>query len=279
MTVLHEEIDAQHHGRERFICCHRIGDVIIDPGPAVSCQNVVAALGGEAPRAILLTHIHLDHAGGAGTLARLWPDTEIWVHERGAPHLIDPSRLLASALRIYGDRMDELWGPIEPIAADRVRVLHGGETVDGFRVAYTPGHAVHHVSFLHEETGIAFTGDVAGMRYGSGFVLPPTPPPDIDLDAWEASIRLLESWDPQALGITHFGTYTDVAEHLGLLRESLAFLGRRARTGPRETFEADVLAWMTERAAPETLTQYGGVGVLPSYFDGLARHWARHDAG
>src|SRR4051794_1066541 len=190
-----QAIDVRHLGHDRVICCWRVGDVLIDPGPEPSLENLFEALGGEAPRALLLTHIHLDHAGGAGAVVRRWPDVEVYVHERGAPHLQDPSKLLASAQRLYGDRMDELWGEVVPVPADRLRPLSGGETIDGFRVAYTPGHASHHVCYLHEESGRAFVGDTAGVHIGDGdLVLPPTPPPDIDLEAWNDSLSLVAEW-------------------------------------------------------------------------------------
>ena len=125
---------------------------------------MLEALGDEQPRAILLTHIHLDHAAATGALVRRWPELEVYVHERGAPHLIDPSKLLASAERLYGDQMQRLWGEIVPVPEANVKVLSGGETVLGMRVAYTPGHASHHVCYLHEESGTAFVGDVAACR-------------------------------------------------------------------------------------------------------------------
>ena len=127
-------------------------------------ETLLAALGDEQPRALLLTHIHLDHAAATGALVRRWPELEVYVHERGAPHLIDPSKLLASAERLYGDQMERLWGEIVPVPEANVRPLAGGESLLGMRVAYTPGHASHHVCYLHEESGTAFVGDVAAAR-------------------------------------------------------------------------------------------------------------------
>ena len=143
----------------------------------------------RVPRAILLTHIHFDHAGATGALVRRWPDVEVWVHERGAPHVIDPSKLVASATRLYGDDMARLWGEVVPVPERNVRVLRGGERIGPWQVEYAPGHAQHHVVYLHEPTRTAFCGDVAGVQIGGGPVLPPTPPPDIDLDAWSAVAR------------------------------------------------------------------------------------------
>src|SRR5207249_2172225 len=164
--------------------------VIVDPGPASS----VAALDGVEPRALLLTHIHLDHAGATGVLVRRHPELVVYVHEIGAPHVADPSKLLRSAARLYGDDMERLWGEVLPVPAERLRVLRGGEVLGRFRVAYTPGHASHHVSYLHEPTGVAFTGDVTGVRIHDGCILAPTPPPDIDLQAWRASLDVIETW-------------------------------------------------------------------------------------
>ncbi len=140
------------------------------------------------PRAIALTHIHLDHAGAAGTLARRFPERRCGCTSAARAHLADPARLLDSATRLYGEQMQRLWGEVLPVPAERLRVLHGGEQLGPFSVAYTPGHASHHVSYLHEQSGRAFTGDVAGVRIGAGRVLAPTPPPDIDLQAWRASL-------------------------------------------------------------------------------------------
>ena len=198
--------DLMHLGRPHVIGAWRVGEVIVDPGPASCLPALLDALDGVAPRAVALTHIHLDHAGATGSLVARFPDMEVWVHERGAPHMADPSRLLASASRLYGDAMERLWGEVLPVPAERITALSGGEVLrEGLRVAYTPGHASHHVSYLHEASGFAFAGDVAGVRIGSGPTLGPTPPPDIDLGAWRDSLELLAGWSPQALAITHFG--------------------------------------------------------------------------
>src|SRR4051812_6915079 len=185
-------IDVMHLGRPHVIGCWEVDGVLVDPGPESSISTVLEAIGDERPRALLLTHIHLDHAAATGALVGRWPDLEVYVHERGAPHLIDPSKLLASAERLYGDKLNYLWGEILPVPEENVRPLSGGETVLGMRVAYTPGHASHHVCYLHEETGTAFVGDVAACRIPpSNLVVPPTPPPDIDVEVWEESLDLV----------------------------------------------------------------------------------------
>ncbi|HUE28909.1 MAG TPA: MBL fold metallo-hydrolase, partial [Solirubrobacteraceae bacterium] len=191
-------IDVLHLGRERVIGCWQVGDVLIDPGPGSCVPTLLESLGEQRPRALLLTHIHLDHAGASGALVELWPELEVYVHERGAPHVIDPSRLLESARRLYGADMERLWGETVPVPERNVRVLRGGERViDGaFEVAYTPGHASHHVSYLRD--GTAFVGDVGGVRITPGsLTVPPTPPPDIDVEAWHESIDRIRAWSPE----------------------------------------------------------------------------------
>jgi glyoxylase-like metal-dependent hydrolase (beta-lactamase superfamily II) len=271
----HREIDVHHLGTPHVICCHRLGDVIVDPGPESSHRALLEALDGEAPRAILLTHIHFDHAGATGALVRRWPDVDVWVHERGAPHLVDPERLVASARRLYGEDFDRLWGDVVPVPEQNVRVLQGGESRDGFRVAYTPGHAVHHVSYLHEDTGLAFTGDVSGVRIGAGPVLAPTPPPDIDVEAWRDSIAILREWSPRALCPTHFGTFTDTAAQLDALDERLGVMAQRAR----ETDDAGFAAWMRQRIMSEADPQNAGeyLQAMPpeTLWTGLDRYWRK----
>jgi glyoxylase-like metal-dependent hydrolase (beta-lactamase superfamily II) len=230
-------IDVRHLGREHVICCWQVGDVLVDPGPESSVETLLRALDGERPRALLLTHIHFDHAGAAGALVRRWPDLEVWVHERGARHLADPARLVASAKRLYGEDFDRLWGEVVPIPERSLRVLSGGERRDGWEVAYTPGHASHHVSYMHGDSGWAFPGDTCGVRLPRGdLLLPPTPPPDIDLDAWSASIDRIESWRPERVAITHFGDYGDVPEHLERMRAALGHWSDLARRVDRETY-------------------------------------------
>jgi glyoxylase-like metal-dependent hydrolase (beta-lactamase superfamily II) len=219
-------IDVRHMGMEKVICCWEVDGVLVDPGPQSTEEALLAALGGERPRALLLTHIHFDHAGATGSLVRRWPDLDVYVHERGAPHLIDPEKLVNSAARLYGgeDGLRRLWGEVVPVPEENLHVLEGGETVlDGaFRVEYTPGHASHHVCYLHEESGWAFVGDMAGVAVPPDpFTLAPTPPPDIDVEAWERSLDLLTGWEPAGLGLTHFGAAEDAPAQLAAVREAL----------------------------------------------------------
>jgi glyoxylase-like metal-dependent hydrolase (beta-lactamase superfamily II) len=272
------EIDVRHLGREQVICCLRVGDVLIDPGPEVSSGAVVAALGGAEPSAILLTHIHLDHAGAAGALVRRWPGVQVYVHERGAPHVLDPSKLVASATRLYGDEMDRLWGEIVPVPEANLHVLRGGEQVHGFEVAYTPGHAQHHVAYFDRESGVAYTGDVAGVRIGGGPVLPPTPPPDIDLDAWAASIATLEAWAPERLALTHYGVHGDAAEHLRALRAALALVGELARRTDTAGFAEAVRGLVRREGGEDLLEAYFAAMPPETLWPGLDRYWSRRAA-
>jgi glyoxylase-like metal-dependent hydrolase (beta-lactamase superfamily II) len=269
-------IDLLHLGRPRVIGAWRVGDVIVDPGPASCLPELLGALGGRTPRALALTHIHLDHAGASGSLVRRFPDLEVWVHERGAAHLVDPAKLIASAGRLYGQEMGRLWGEILPVPVERLRVLAGGERLRGLRVAYTPGHASHHVSYLHEDSGQVFSGDVGGVRIGeAGPVLAPTPPPDIDLKAWRTSIETIEAWRPTALAPTHFGVYSDVQEHLARLRASLERFELRAGTLDEEAFAEQLRADVSATADPDTATVYEQAMPPGQTFAGLRRYLRR----
>ena len=267
-------IDLIHVGRERVIGCWQVGDVLIDPGPGSCLPTLLEALGDARPRALLLTHIHLDHAGASGSLVRRWPDLEVYVHERGARHLIDPARLLDSARRLYGEDMDRLWGEFLPVPKSQLRVLEGGESLLGgtFEVAYTPGHAWHHVSYLHD--GTAFVGDVGGVRViPAGLTVPPTPPPDIDLEAWHQSIERVSAWSPSRLAMTHFGESTDVAAQLDEVGRRLDEWAERARTGDRESFMAAAVADIEASAGPDWAPAYVQAAPPEQLYAGLDRYW------
>jgi glyoxylase-like metal-dependent hydrolase (beta-lactamase superfamily II) len=270
-------IDVMHLDRERVIGCWQVGDVLVDPGPASCLPALLRALGDERPRALLLTHIHLDHAGASGSLVRRWPGLEVYVHERGARHLVDPARLLESARRLYGADMDRLWGEFLAVPESQVRVLHGGERLfgrDGFEVAYTPGHASHHVSYLHGDT--AFVGDVAGVRIASRApVIPPTPPPEIDLPAWHDSIERIVAWKPRRLAMTHFGAGEDVERQLAELGERLDTWGELARTHDRDAFVATVREQIERAAGAELAATYEQAAPAEQLYAGLERYWAK----
>lgn len=270
-------IDLNHLGRPSVIGAWLVGDVLIDPGPQSCMARLLEALEGRPPRVIALTHIHLDHAGATGSLLARFPQIEeVWVHERGARHLIDPEKLLASAGMLYGAEMERLWGEVLPVPAERVRSLAGGESIDGFEVAYTPGHASHHVGYLHRESGAAFCGDVAGVRIGQGApVLAPTPPPDIDVPAWLASLQAVEDWRPQTLITTHFGAHDDVVDQLRTLRESLAEMERLAREGDLACFEEQMTRRIAAGADAQLLSTYTQAMPLQQCFAGLRRYIER----
>ena len=234
-------IDLMHLGHEHVICCWEADGVLIDPGPQSCEDTLLAALGGERPRALLLTHIHFDHAGAAGALVRRWPELPVYVHERGAPHLANPEKLVASAARLYGgeDGLARLWGEVVPVPEENLRILEGGETdIEGaFRVAYTPGHASHHVCYFHEQAGWAFVGDMAGVVVPpETYTLAPTPPPDIDVEAWERSLDVIRAWEPSTLGLTHFGRVDDPPEQLDRVSASLHEQARLAGEHDLEGF-------------------------------------------
>jgi glyoxylase-like metal-dependent hydrolase (beta-lactamase superfamily II) len=271
------QIDVEHLGIPQVICCYEQDDAIVDPGPE-SCRRTLLEALERPPRRILLTHIHLDHAGAAGALVRDWPEVEVWVHERGAPHMLDPSRLVASAARLYGDDMQRLWGDFLAVPEDNLRVLSGGESIGPWRVAHTPGHASHHVSYLHEPTGTAFVGDVGGVRIDGGPVIPPTPPPDIDLEAWHASLDTVAAWDPQRIAITHFGAFDDVAAQIAAMHEGLERWGALARETGDQDYREALVAEM--RRVPDTGLVDSFLQAMPPdmQWSGLHRYWSKRAA-
>lgn len=275
-------IDVMHLGRPHVIGCWEVDGALVDPGPESSLSTVIEAIGGERPRAVLLTHIHLDHAAATGAMVRRWPELEVYVHERGAPHLIDPSKLLASAERLYGDKLTYLWGEILPVPEANVRPLAGGETVLGMRVAYTPGHASHHVCYFHEESGTAFVGDVAACRIPpSNLVLPPTPPPDIDVETWEASLDAVAAWSPRRLALTHFGAVEDdVPGHIEKVRAKLRLEADLARRMPHEQYDEELERRLRAQLAEEGMgeeTVEELLQAVPTAYQwaGLDRYWRK----
>ncbi|HEV2811888.1 MAG TPA: MBL fold metallo-hydrolase [Solirubrobacteraceae bacterium] len=265
-------IDVRHLGQERVIAAYLVDGCLVDPGPASALDALVAGLGDERPDRLLLTHIHLDHAGAAGSLVRRWPDLEVWVHERGARHLAAPEKLIASATRLYGDDMHRLWGEIVPVPGENLRVLSGGEQIGAWRVAYTPGHASHHVSYLHEPSGTLFAGDVAGVRIPpEGHVLAPTPPPDIDLVAWHASLDALEAWGARQVAVTHFGVWDDVAAQLAACRAALDRMARRASETDAAEFAEWIGAEIAAATTPETAAVYAQAMPHDTLHPGLER--------
>lgn len=275
------------------------GVALVDPGPSTTLSNLETALDRKGiqfadVRSLLLTHIHLDHAGATGPIVRKHPHIEVIVHARGAPHLVDPSKLLSSAGRLYGQDMERLWGDVLPVASERIRAVDGGETLNvagrEIQIRYTPGHASHHVSFLDTASRVAFVGDTAGIRRGSGkFVLPATPPPDIDLDAWRESERQILAWDPDTLFLTHFGPWHGARQHFQAMFDNLgAWSGIvRRLLGDAALSDADRERAFIDEAYLELQRQVGEreaedyvkAGSLSYSWQGLARYWKKRHGG
>lgn len=289
-------IDAHYNGTPGAVSVYLLlGErpALIETGPASTVETVregivQAGLDPRDLRAAAVTHIHLDHAGAAGTLADRYPDLELYVHPIGAPHLIDPSRLIASARRLYGAALDTLLGEPRPISSDRVHVLKDGDEVRlGSRTLTalnSPGHATHHHAYLDRTSGDLFTGDAAGVALsGSRYVSPPTPPPELDFAAWRKTLARLRAAHPQRLLLTHFGAHTWVEQLLTDLearlnvRERLALEAAAAGLGA-EAF-AEQLSALTAReiaeAAPGEERRYEVMTPLRNNVLGLLRYAAR----
>ncbi len=297
-------LDLNFQGRARVIASVIVegssGVAIVDPGPSSTLRTLRLALEGAGialsdVTTLLLTHIHLDHAGAAGTLVAENPALRVYVHERGAPHLIDPAKLVASATRLYGDEMDRLWGSVSPVPESAIQILTGarGERVTAggriFEVAYTPGHASHHVSYFNSDTGIAFVGDTGGVKLQpNGYALPPTPPPDIDLEAWRDSLTCIAAWRPDTLFLTHFGPMTPAEPHLAEFRDHLETIAGLVKTsldqpGDTEDDDGKREAWFTDQVMRELRTRvsdeqaraYEVAGRFDLNWRGLARYWRK----
>lgn len=294
-------IDLQFLGTPHVVATGVMGDVsgvaLVDPGPTSTLPTLRAALDASGitfrdVTSLLITHIHLDHAGACGTLLRENPKLRIYVHEKGAPHMVNPEKLLASATRLYGDEMDRLWGEVRPVPAESLTIVRGGERItEGGRtldIAYTPGHASHHVSYFVQDAGIAFVGDTAGVRViAGGDVLAPTPPPDIDLEAWRESLVRIEQWRPDTLFLTHFGPATSVGPHLSMLRENMdsaselvkASLARDEPDDRREAWYMEENRRALRRRMSEADARgYEVAGRFDLNWRGLARYWRKRNA-
>ncbi|HEX7587884.1 MAG TPA: MBL fold metallo-hydrolase [Anaerolineae bacterium] len=214
-------IDLQFQGRPEVIAAYLFYDgseaALIETGPTTTVETLLegiqaAGVPVEELRQLIVTHIHLDHAGAAGVLVRRFPWLRVYVHPVGAPHLMDPSKLLASAARLYGDKLDSLWGPVVAVPAESIVVVNDGDQIKlpgtNLSAFDTPGHARHHHAYLDMRSNLLFTGDVGGVRMpGVRYVRPPTPPPELDIDAWVASIAKLRAVNAAGLCLTHFGLF------------------------------------------------------------------------
>jgi len=290
-------IDLHFRGSDRVIATAVLvgpdGVSLVDPGPS-SCLHALEdglrhlGLSLRDVRSLLITHIHLDHAGAVGTIVERVPAIRVHVHERGAPHMVDPAKLLASAGRLHGDQMDVLWGAFLPVPSANINVLRGGErlAVAGttLQVAYTPGHAKHHVSFLDETTGAAYVGDTGGIRVSGDYLLAPTPPPDIDLSAWRDSLAAIEAWQPVSLFLTHFGVVTAAKAHLARFRATLAAQAEAVRqslsAGNTDEERTRVFVEQMRREVRQAMPEHEARATeLAAPFDqlwqGLARYWQK----
>jgi glyoxylase-like metal-dependent hydrolase (beta-lactamase superfamily II) len=292
-------IDLGFGGEPEVIAAYLIADgdefALIETGPTSTVDALEAGVraAGVEPQQIstvVVTHIHLDHAGAAGTLVDRYPNMHIYVHEVGAPHMEDPAKLIASARRIYGDRMDELWGPVVPVPADRLTAVRDGDrlSVGGavLDILYTPGHASHHVAIVDNARREAFSGDVAAIRLpGFEHVRPATPPPDIELALWNDSLHRLAALHLNRIHLTHFGSFDDVAGHLEHTEAQLAAWAEFIETLSARGASLDELkSALQDRGENEVMSDAGSREAVRRYdlaaptgmsVDGLLRYFRK----
>jgi glyoxylase-like metal-dependent hydrolase (beta-lactamase superfamily II) len=260
------QIDTNFLGEPGIIASYLLagnGEVaLVDTGPSTTIEALLAGVRAagfahEDVTHLLLTHVHLDHAGASGSLTKRLPNATVYVHEIGAPHLLDPTKLIASAERIYGDEMERLWGRIEAVPAERLNVMRDNDvlTVAGRRlhVVYAPGHAVHQVAFHDPVAAEIFCGDAAGVRLqGIDYVRPPTPPPDLNLEDWSATMDRLLGLAARVLYLAHFGPTTDPARHFAALRQRLYAWGELVLAAMRAgKDEASIREELINHSLPE----------------------------
>lgn len=299
MSTRDTTIDLRHLGRTEYVASQVLvtiaGPVLVDVGPGSTLDTLEAGLdavgvGFEDLHAVLLSHIHFDHAGAAGLLVQRNPGLTVYVHRAGARHLADPSKLVASATRIYGSRMDELWGPLLPVPESNLRPLDGGEhlIVGGrvFEVYATPGHASHHVVYFERASGTAFVGDTAGIKVPAlPIALPVTPPPDFDLEAWVDSLELIRALSPRHLMSTHYGIDDDPPTRLDSLQAGLTAWAEHARelledddlddTSRADRFHDRIMTWLGERADAAAIRTYAEFADFRASYHGIARYWRK----
>ena len=272
-----EPIDLEFLGLPHAIGAYVVettdGPALYDCGAATTLARLKQGLAEQGLeltdiRHLLLSHIHFDHAGAAGSIVREHPGIRVWVSEVGAPHLVDPTRLEASARRLYGERFDTLWGELVPIPEENISIAKGD--VVGWDAFPTPGHASHHVSYLRD--GMLLAGDLCGVRIlPSEYVFPAAPPPDIDLEAWHASIAEIAGREPQALALIHFGVTTDVGDHLERLSAELDRLAELVRSG----LDSEQFRTAAQAEVGHDLDVYELAGPFDQSWQGLRRYWVK----
>jgi glyoxylase-like metal-dependent hydrolase (beta-lactamase superfamily II) len=266
--------------------------VLIDPGPSTTLDALVAGLTAHGValaelRHLCLTHVHLDHAGVAGHLIPRCPRLTVHVHEDGAPHLVDPYRLVTSTRRTFGDAHNRLWGEVRPVPGHRIRAWRPGERgpLAWLRGLPTPGHIDHHVAWLRETDGTLVAGDALGIMLGPDApVHPPTPPPAVDLEAWLGTLADLRAVGPERVVVSHFGVHDDVASRASELAEALTDLARRVRAaleaGDADAdalrYEDDVRARLSEHLARERVDRYFDTFTAATDYAGMRRWIERH---
>lgn len=288
-------IDDLHLGRQHVIATYALlgsEPALIDPGPASTLETLEQGLHAHGLsladiQVLLLTHIHLDHAGATGTIVHRCPHIKVYVHERGAPHMINPEKLLSSATRLYGELMDYLWGEFRAVPEANITALAGGETLNiggrEIRVHYAPGHASHHVIYHDQPSGAAFVGDVGGVRLpNSAYARPATPPPDVDLEAWDATLTMLQNLDPRLICLTHFGPAFDPQAHIVGYRQRLWHWAEVVRDAMAQGLDEAAQFELLQAHAngelddsPEEAARYEQATPLFQSWQGLARYWRK----
>jgi glyoxylase-like metal-dependent hydrolase (beta-lactamase superfamily II) len=290
-------VDTRMAGRTRVTSAYLLGaeqPALVETGPTTSSEAVLAGLGSlglgsEDLAHIVVTHIHLDHAGGVGRLSERFPRATVWVHERGAPHVADPTRLVESAAKVYGpERLRSLFGPVDPVPGDRIRAVAEGDRIDlGNRhldVLYTPGHASHHVALIDSDTGAAFAGDALGIHLPDVNVLrPATPPPDIDVELAVDSIERIRARG-SVLMLSHFGPVRDVDAMCTLAADRLRTWAEIVRGAMERTEEVSEIAAVLARETAsefdeaddkEGLDRYEILSSMEMNAAGLVRYWRK----
>ncbi len=271
-------IDLEHLGLSGAICCYLIDSpepTIVDPGPTTTLDRLIDELRSRGVDSgdlchVLLTHIHLDHAGSTGFLLDHFPNAVVHVHEDGASHLVDPERLVASTRRTFQERHDRLWGEVKEVSADRIRPWRAGAPGPwkGMRAVHTPGHISHHLAYLDERDGTLLSGDSMGIVLEGGPTHPPTPPPAVHLPDWHHTLDEIEQIGPERFGATHFGLHGDVPGRVAQFRERLTALESRVRTAIGEGIDAEEAdSQRFEAEVRAELGPYMGEDRVNGYFD------------